>query len=981
MPSSRSSRQLPSRTFENYTLSLVIESNEGLTRIPQNKFKQIPGNVGLGGTDDGYSDDIDIGFSFTFDGRVHKKFKVSPNGWMMLLDPANPAFNITDVMVNTYENARINSSFIKEHVLLAVWYDDIVNTYDNPASALAVNTDVIAYNEGLREIPRNLDLKNYAVQYYNDDSSPQGRRLIVRWNSMSYTESGAAAQARHTLLRYEAVIYENGRIEYRYAPLEKIGVTTSETATIGVFMPGGTWRFRDFSYELGYKPQRTRYKYGGAVSGSFVDTAQTPYNVPYGTGLTPSLWPAQVLGATFVFNPPSNRRKVLPRLSIKEKDSRLTLPTVARTGDRRSGASNIFFDDRKSLAYRSSGVVVNYPTTLPRFYAPSLGQVFRNQDLFVGDFEITGGISKSAVQEYLEDTSVSYVSPFEDHNRFELSPGAFSDSFFATGSAVNDVGEGFKQPLQSKTQIKLSFNVDHKTTMVPLSSSVYYFNPIAGRWQYPTASFFRGRPSDLANPETEVNFARLIETDRGFNAFGFNMASGSVARGSSANATDGYFGSAWTRSKESEILLKQYDKSITVNQEYQARQNESFLLPIQQPFLIEKAIIELPIEAGPGWFDDMTKCFIPLSSLSPVAPSTVSTEGTGFDTFDIGGPGVTVALYNQVSTGPNLSKRDLILSGTITHKFDDVGEIVYNAASDVAAGASAAWDGSGPSKNDDSGEVWQVTPRGFRAYGGIPTTVINPTSTGTGYFFTGSVMLKCQAEISNGILVKDAFYITAAYTGSGGGGFGGGSGQRQDAYDAITTLFSSSLWSADNIPTSITGGTRKRTIMNVNNLGRAGIGFQPSGRSVLGKEYAAIQGDDVKYYTNPFGEYGTSAIAAALQSRIARATGSAGALVYATSVIARTKCRPSPYLIMPGDRLVLSVSKSRPVFFSTVATKSGITYKTSGSIRHDIKLTTGSINITLYGSLVANGSEFHDTLNQPLASDAIHEVVIGGTNT
>ena len=34
-----------------------------------------------------------------------------------------------------------------------------------------------------------------------------------------------------------------------------------------------------------------------------------------------------------------------------------------------------------------------------------------------------------------------------------------------------------------------------------------------------------------------------------------------------------------------------------------------------------------------------------------------------------------------------------------------------------------------------------------------------------------------------------------------------------------------------------------------------------------------------------------------------------------------------------------------------------------------------------YGSLVAKGREFHDTLNQSLASDAVHEVVIGETKT
>jgi hypothetical protein len=40
-------------------------------------------------------------------------------------------------------------------------------------------------------------------------------------------------------------------------------------------------------------------------------------------------------------------------------------------------------------------------------------------------------------------------------------------------------------------------------------------------------------------------------------------------------------------------------------------------------------------------------------------------------------------------------------------------------------------------------------------------------------------------------------------------------------------------------------------------------------------------------------------------------------------------------------------------------------------------LMTGAVNVVLYGSLLREGKEFHDTLNQPLASDAIHEVVVG----
>ena len=80
---------------------------------------------------------------------------------------------------------------------------------------------------------------------------------------------------------------------------------------------------------------------------------------------------------------------------------------------------------------------------------------------------------------------------------------------------------------------------------------------------------------------------------------------------------------------------------------------------------------------------------------------------------------------------------------------------------------------------------------------------------------------------------------------------------------------------------------------------------------------------------------------------------------------------------MPGDKLVLSVSKSRPFFFSTLVPEP----HTSGSIQHDIKLTTGSINITLYGSMVSYGREFHDPLNQELTTDAVHEVIVGETKT
>ena len=967
MPTPKSLRAPPSRTFEDYILTLTVDPKVNLTNIPQQRFSQIPGLCGTTGTDDAISDELNIGFQFTYDGRTHTKFVVSTNGWVALVDPAS-SFSVSDVMGASNNNVTINSIFSNNHVLFAVWFDDLRNKYSSTDGLSLSSNSINQYEKGLAQPNSRLNPRKFGVQYYNDDRCPEGRRLSIRWNSISDYNV-----ATSSILEFEFVLYENGKIEYRYVPKSQLisSTTVNEDATIGVFMPGGTWRFRDFSYELDYGAQRQRYKFGGAIYDSTYSNTIDTISVPYGAGLKPNdYWPGQKnSGGIFTFQPPLNRRKVLPRQTLREKDSRLTLPTVARTGDSRSGNSNIIFDDRKSIVYRSSGIVVNYPSTLPRFYAPETFGVTENQDLFSGEFVITGGISKSNVQDYLEDNQKSYVAPFTENKLFENDPGSDTDQFFTVGSSVQDVGEGFKQSLKSKTQIRLSFNVDHKTTMFGASSSIYYFNANTKRWQYPTASFASGQ-FDIANPYQDANEKRLMEVDRAFNAFGFNISSGSSTnRSLIPYSTDGELGNSWDKNKEIECLIKEYQKSVQVDQRYSANSNESFSIPIQQPFLLEKAVIELPIEAGPGWFNDKTKCFIPIISGSnltdgspTLAPLYSTTVYPNFG-FDVGGPGVTVALFNQIATSPTKTRRDLILSGTITHQFDNTAEIVYSNSPDICL----------------EGNIWQINPQGFNAYG-TPTHVINPTLSGSGYFFTGSATLKCQAAISNGTLIRDTIYMNHSLQ------VGPNVLFKDYTTGSLETVFNTPKWkikgTGSGEPFNIVshgygqfGGIRLRYLSSVNNLGRGCSGFQPSGRSILGKEYVTTQGIS-DFFDNPFYLYKSDNILNDLKSIVTNNPNTAQ-WFYATSLINKSTTKTSPYLLLPGDKLVLSVSKSRPVFFST---KISSPY-TSGSIQHDIKLTTGSINITLYGSLVANGREFHDTLNQSLASDAVHEVVIGETKT
>jgi hypothetical protein len=244
---------------------------------------------------------------------------------------------------------------------------------------------------------------------------------------------------------------------------------------------------------------------------------------------------------------------------------------------------------------------------------------------------------------------------------------------------------------------------------------------------------------------------------------------------------------------------------------------------------------------------------------------------------------------------------------------------------------------------------------------------VTGNSGSVGYYFTGSVRLKCESAISNGVLVRDTIYMnqTLGYLTA-----------------SLKTVFNSPEWSLigrgsiENFNQDLGGnGFRARTIVAANNLGRGGTGFEPSGRSTFGKEYVTSQGLSQGNYSNVFYKYKDGNILSELIDLATAASPTPE--FYATSAINQQKTLTSPYLLFPNDRLVFSISKSRPHFFSTEVARP----YTSGSIQHDVKLSTGSINITLYGSLISNGREFHDPLNQELSSDAIHEVVIGETKT
>lgn len=953
-------RTPPSRRFENYIMTRAVDSSVGLSNIPDFRFTQVPGpalfgptDVSLGAgaplTDDAISTPVEIGFDFSFDGITYKNWAACTNGWMVLVDPSSRTFSFAEVLnFASWENVGIKSTFTSNAVLLCPWFDDLRNSANDASqltqgSYMYSSTKTGRIKSGLEGPPIFLNSQSYGISYYRDHRSPKGRRLIVRWSSASNFNQPTS------VIRFEVIIYENGTIEYRYTPRFTIHAPTTvyEGATCGIFMPNGTNRFRDFSIGLGYRDNvRQEYLYGGYqydthyldthVSGS--EDAGTGA-VPYTVNLLPfKHWPGLASsGCVISFVPPQLRRKVLPRRLIKTLDAVVSYPLVARNGGPTIGSGLNVFDDRKSPNYISSSAkaVVNYPTTMPRFFGGNGLGVTERQNLFSGDMLVTSSVVKSAIDHYVSEPIETYLDPFNENKMPEQGSATLNSSFFLTGSAIDHLPEGFDQQLRSKTTVRFALVVNTQVIMPTTTASIYYYNASARAWEVPANStYILGSSSvqppspnpyaggDWANPQHDLTGSRIIEDARGFGPIGNPVSSGSNTSVLGSDQTDANIGSSYGYKTFASSIGKSYPKSVRNNSEYAPNSDETFTLPISAPFLIEKAVFEIPITAGAGWFADLTQCFVP-----------VTTNGTP---FDFAGPALTLSLMRQVQlskTQPQVSVRDLIMTGTITHAADATSTLVLSNFPPV-----------------DS--TFQLRPVGFGAYGGIPSAIVTAPANNQ---FTGSVAVPMTAASSVGVFLQFTKLFNSGSSGS--------------IASQISQFISSTQTLA--LVNNSSSSTQTVRIAYIDPVGRGGTGFQPSGRAVLGNEFVTLQGlrDQTGLtVTNPFYVSGT------LSNPMAKTLSSpptSSFSVRASTVIPLVSSFPSPYLVFPGDKLILGISKMRPIILKPGATAPQF----SGSISHDISLNKGTIYVTLYGSEIQEGHEHHPTTTQVVASDVVHELI------
>lgn len=850
----------------------------------------------------------------------------SKRGYALILSGGHLALKLTQNITGNYLNAVTTTRGFDD----GNWHHVVV-TYDGAISSSSIKLYVDGQNKTF-----NVEASN-AV---NNMQGSTGRFMLggIGTNSSNaWHFSGTLDDVArwNTILSDSEIttIYNQGLGEISVFDITSAGFFSGSkltTATCGIFSSGSsTWNYRDFSTLLGgTKTSRLLSDFGGTTyTPSFSDTnVESTITASYGISLNINNWPKR--GGRITFSAPKIRRQ-------------LNRADVANRG-RNQFFTETSFDDRRTLNYVTQSII-DPATLLPLgvLVDSTYPGVNLKQNLFSsGGIRIPNRTVLSAVNDpYLDDETenLQKVAPFTEDNLHEQ--GKF-DAFFTTGS-ISSFGErkdSFSRGLSNKQSIRLSFPVNKKIKMLPSASSIYYFSTTGKQWIIPvatstdhvTASFVKFAAKTLDVGGT-VSGSVYLEDKIGFDAYGNAVGSGSLnifrqSIGNIKNQSEPEIGFAFNLNDLTDLLLRNMPKSITRNSGYEASDTETFTLPITEPFLLEKAVVELPFCMGDSWFRDKTTFLICSSSNfahTGSGGSASTLPNTQF--FDEGGPAVTVTLLHQKNYGTG-SVRDIVFRSTFTHQ-DDVNGLpeFVNLRSGTLS------------------QQWNAILVGNKDNPNIISDPVAYTTVGASKVFTGSVFVKSDVAVTNCVhVVNFKSFDTSTYSNS----------------TSLASSFGDFL-NTEYIP--LNDSLSASVLVGIDPFGRSMNGF------IAGSEFVTTQnalfGTQIK---NPFyltGSADRQNVTSSLATRLA--SQGMGSYLYSIAKVALGKPKQSPYIVYPGDKLILAASKTRPALKSadirinaaseTTGTSNFVSssyYSNISSSGHDITFNTGTINITLYGSYV-----------------------------
>lgn len=277
-------------------------------------------------------------------------------------------------------------------------------------------------------------------------------------------------------------------------------------------------------------------------------------------------------------NKGSRNKYLPPKIQLQIKDSITgSFPTIKRiSSDNRTGNYGIFFDDTKTIVFTSS-LNVEYPSGLVSGSAALFRDNGTGNSELITNIRTTGSTFKNTGEQFTRLSPGQDLTPFRDYGNPGVDGINSNNSFFATGSSISNIGEGFNQALWNKTKIEIpltplsshSFYIQNNT----LSSSNFpmaYWNTALKKYQ----GIGNGKEFMQYSGSTQADLARLLDEQ----CFGF---SDSIDNGGTS-----------VRNKAFGSVVSNY--GFPFHPKFHA--TSSNLIPvsnyINEPFLVEKIVLE-----------------------------------------------------------------------------------------------------------------------------------------------------------------------------------------------------------------------------------------------------------------------------------------------------------------------------------------------------------------------------------------------------
>lgn len=626
---------------------------------------------------------------------------------------------------------------------------------------------------------------------------------------------------------------------------------------------------------------------------------------------------------------------------------------------------------------------VNRTTNLPAGAQRLQRQAYASPNILETQLDGNGVIVKGVADAHIKFTPGEDLGPFTD-SRINL-----GDSLFYAEGTPESVYPGFSSKLGSKTQLSIDITpssigriykmgrdlvpsvITDPITLKEQNSGFMYYNFTNRKWE--RAGNFN--TSSLSQDNVYYNLRRnnslttlqfVSGTDRFPMQFTppMHMASsaGKIIRDiANAGSSSDYIDSAYVEMGYSNIGKPTMSSFAPASSRYYATNDQTLKMSdfITSPFLLEKATIELPVVVRR----------IQSGSFNNLPGMTIGNKYNYFTgSFYRDMDNYVFFLYRQTKdhNNPGKTKRYLIASGSACF---------YNSTSFFGSTGSNITPYHNPSfKHDFNTQT--------------------PLSSGVGigpfigeFSFTGSIKI----ELTSGIQSKG--YLGGNYFSAIGEPPPGGTlvnrfvqfqhywpgGTNTDGFQiAGASGLDSNTSSNINLTAATDGaGTLNKTnatIFTYDELRRQadlGLGSGEIERLITLK-------NDSRDIVSSFGKDSDTTI---FQTIVASSSPSSSPLPGTlNTILARSDVASStisPYLLFPGDELILGVD-------------AGISYcpddldGTSGTLFERLRVITGSAmviesnkesRLTFYGSQIKENKEFHDTLNQPLTSKAVHESI------